>query len=95
MTDILHDFEQFDSLFYPKHIAFIGASESSAMGAMLFLPAFKNSKWEDTFYPVNPKREKIMDWKCYASVLDIPYPVDTAYISLKTKFVPSVVKECV
>jgi acetate---CoA ligase (ADP-forming) len=85
----------FDSLFHPKHIAFIGASEKSRFGAMLYLPAFKESIWANTFYPVNPKYDSILDWKCYPSVLDIPYPVDTAYISVKTKFIPQVLKECV
>ncbi|MHA1104587.1 MAG: CoA-binding protein [Promethearchaeota archaeon] len=83
------------SLFNPKHIAFIGASEKSALGSMLYLTAFKESQWASSFYPVNPNYEKIMDWKCYSSVLDIPFPVDTAYISVKTKIIPSVLIECV
>ena len=89
------DFEKFETLFHPINIAFIGASENSAFGAMLFLAAFKISKWKDTFYPVNPKYDKILDWKCYKSVLDIPYPIDTAYISVKTNYIPQVLKECV
>ena len=90
-----HEFENFNTLFHPKHIAFIGASENSAFGAMFYLTAFKNSLWSDTFYPVNPNHDKILDWKCYPSVLDIPYEVDTAYISLKTKHISHVVEECV
>jgi acetyl-CoA synthetase (ADP-forming)/acetyltransferase len=88
-------FEKFDKIFHPKHIAFVGASENSRFGAMLYLTAFKKSKWADTFYPVNPKYDKILEWKCYSSVLDIPYPVDTTYISVKTKYIPNVLKECV
>lgn len=83
------------SLFNPKHIAFIGASEKSTLGSMMYLPAFKDSKWSNTFYPINPKYDKILDWKCFSSVLDVPYPIDTAYISLKTKFIPEALKECV
>ena len=90
-----YSFEKFDTLFYPKHIAFIGASEKSRFGSMLYLVAFKESKWADTFYPVNPNYEKVLDWKCYPSVLDIPFPVDTAYISVKIQFIPQVLKECV
>jgi len=89
------DFEKFKTLFHPTNIAFIGASEKSAFGAMLYLSAFKTSKWKDTFYPVNPKYDKVLDWKCYKSVLDIPYLIDTAYISVKTKYIPQVLKECV
>ncbi len=88
-------FEDLNSLFYPKHIAFIGASESSRLGSMLYLPAFKDSIWSETFYPINPKYNEIMGWKCYPSVLNVPYPVDTAYISLKTKFISGALKECV
>ena len=90
-----YKFSHFDSLFHPKHIAFIGASEKSVLGSMLYLKVFKESKWANTFYPVNPKHEKIFNWNCYSSVLDIPYPIDTAYISVKTKIIPQVLKECV
>ncbi|MFX0000271.1 MAG: CoA-binding protein [Candidatus Hermodarchaeota archaeon] len=88
-------FENLNSLFYPKHIAFIGASESSRLGSMMYLPAFKNSIWSNTFYPINPKYNEILGWKCYPSVLDVPYPVDTAYISLNTQFIAEALKECV
>jgi acyl-CoA synthetase (NDP forming) len=87
--------ENLSSLFYPRHIAFIGASESSRLGSMMYLPAFKDSIWANTFYPVNPKHDRIMDWKCYSSVLDVPFPIDTAYISLKTDYIPEALKECV
>ncbi len=89
------DFEKLETLFHPINIAFVGASEKSPFGAMLYLSAFKTSKWKDTFYPVNPKYDKILDWKCYKTILDIPYPIDTAYISVKTKHIPQVLKECV
>ena len=88
-------FEELNSLFYPKHIAFIGASESSRLGSMMYLPAFRDSIWSETFYPINPKYDKILGWKCYPSVLNVPYPIDIAYISLKIKFIPNVLKECV
>ena len=58
-------FEELNSLFYPKHIAFIGASESSRLGSMMYLPAFRDSIWSETFYPINPKYDKILGWKCY------------------------------
>jgi len=95
MVDDQQDFDKFDTLFHPKHIAFIGASEKSALGSMLFLRSFKKSQWSETFYPINPRSEKILDWKCYPSVLDVPYSVDTAYISTKTKYIPKIMKECV
>ncbi|MBY8988573.1 MAG: CoA-binding protein, partial [Candidatus Lokiarchaeota archaeon] len=88
-------FDKFAKIFYPEHIAFIGASEKSTFGAMLYLSAFKTSKWANTFYPVNPKYDRVLNWKCYPSVLDIPYPIDTTYISVKTENIPKVLNECV
>ncbi|TXT58448.1 MAG: hypothetical protein BAJALOKI1v1_1650009 [Promethearchaeota archaeon] len=89
------DFDHLNSLFYPRHIAFIGATESSTFGSMLYLKDFRNSQWADSFYPVNPKHQEVLGWKCYPSVIDIPNHVDTAYISVKTKIVPKVLYECV
>ncbi len=95
MDNLQNDFKKIHNFFHPKHIAFIGASESSTFGSMLYLTAFQNSRWADTFYPINPKKEKILDWKCYSSVLDVPFPIDLAYVSLKINHIPKVVKECV
>ncbi len=95
MDFIQDDFKKFNELFHPTHIAFIGASESSTFGAMMYLTSFQDSQWTDTFYPVNPKKEKILQWKCYPSVLDVPFPVDLAYVSLKINHIPKVVRECV
>ena len=95
MNNLQNDFKKIYNFFHPKHIAFIGASESSTFGSMMYLESFKDSKWADTFYPVNPKKEKILGWKCYKSVLDINFPIDLAYISLKINHIPKVVKECV
>ena len=91
----LKNSEELESLFYPKNIAFIGASPNSSFGSMLYLKDFKDSQWSDSFYPVNPKHDEILGWKCYPSVLDIPNEVDTAYISVKTHIVPKVLQECV
>ena len=95
MNEHQSNFEDLISLFNPKHIAFIGASKNSTLGSMMYLNAFKNSKWSDTFYPINPNHDKLLEWKCYSSVLTVPYRIDTAYISLKTNLILKVLKECV
>jgi acyl-CoA synthetase (NDP forming) len=88
-------YEEFDKIFHPEHIAFVGASEKSTFGSMLYLIPFKDSQWAKTFYPVNPHYDRIFEWKCYPSILEIPFPVDTAYLSVKAPVVPEVLHECV
>lgn len=45
-------------------------------------------------YPVNNKRPEVQGLKAYASILDIPNPVDMAVITVPAKHVPSVIEEC-
>ena len=89
------DYSTVKTLFIPKRVAFVGASENAKMGTSYFMNAFKESKWKDSFYPVNPNQDKVFDWKSYPSVLAIPDPIDEVYIAIKAKLVPPVVKECV
>jgi acetyltransferase len=46
-------------------------------------------------YPVNPRYDEIEGLTCYASVLDVPDPVDLAIIFITAPLVPKAIRECV
>jgi len=46
-------------------------------------------------YPVNPSSSEIMGLTSYASILDIPEPVDMAAIVVRAELVPAALRECV
>lgn len=83
-----------DSLFYPRSIAVIGASESRGKLGNDVMRNLVESGYEGRIYPVNPKAGEILDHKAYRSVKDIPSDVDVAVIVIPAKFVIKAVEEC-
>jgi len=45
-------------------------------------------------YPVNPKADEVHGHRCYASVQDVPAPVDLAIVVVPAKYVSGVLEEC-
>ena len=64
-----------------KTIAIIGASERRKKYGNKAVRAFKDGGW--TVYPVNPRVEMLEGLQCYASILDVPEPIDrvSMYVS--------------
>jgi len=78
--------------FNPRSIAVIGASsEPKKMG---YAVMHNLLHFPGQLYPVNNKRPEVQGLKAYASILDIPNPVDMAVITVPAKHVPSVIEEC-
>ncbi|WXG41810.1 MAG: CoA-binding protein [Candidatus Freyarchaeum deiterrae] len=84
-------FEYFESLFHPKSMAIIGASENSIF--YLFAPG--STGFKGKIYAVNPSRDSILNFKCYKSILDIDDDIDLATVTVPAKYTPDVMRECV
>jgi acyl-CoA synthetase (NDP forming) len=83
-----------DKLFNPDSIAMIGASGSPGKWGFIIMINILKGNYRGTFYPVNPGRESILGYKCYASVKDISEPLDVAIITTPAKLVPPLIDEC-
>ena len=79
--------------FDPKSVAIIGASRDPKRGGHRILKNVK-AGFQGAIYPVNPQCEEIAGLRCYASVRDIPGPVDLAIVYVPARLVPGVVREC-
>lgn len=83
-----------DFVFKPSSIAVIGASEKpNSVGKTLFENLI-NSSYKGKVYPVNPKRQSILNHKAYPGIKDIPGPVDLAVIATPAATVPEIILEC-
>jgi acetyl coenzyme A synthetase (ADP forming)-like protein len=83
-----------DSLFSPKSIAVIGASNrQGSVGRAAFTNILLN-EYTGTVYPVNPKEHSISGVRAYPSVVDLPETVDLAVVIVPAPIVSSVVEEC-
>ncbi|MBN1953407.1 MAG: acetate--CoA ligase family protein [Anaerolineae bacterium] len=83
-----------EAFFRPSSIAVIGASRDPEKLGYAVLFNLKAGGFTGLLYPVNPKAGEILGFPAFASVLDIPDPVDLAVIVIPYPFVPAVLKEC-
>lgn len=70
------------SLFYPKSIAFVGASAAFGKWGYLLFTNVLAGHYQGNIYLVNGKEKEIAGRPVYPSVLDIPDPVDLAVVTI-------------
>ncbi len=74
-----------NALLNPRRIALIGASADAARLTARAQIYLRKHGFSGELYPVNPRATEIMGERAYASLADIPGPVDFAYILLGTQ----------
>jgi acetyltransferase len=86
---------QLNTLFNPKSIAVIGASDTPGrVGYSLFRNLIA-SGFSGSVYPVNPNRDLVQDVKAYPNMAALPQKVDLAIIAARAPTVPDMVNECI
>ena len=83
-----------DALLRPRSVALIGASrDPRALGGrpLGFLASYG---FPGRVYPVNGKGGEVQGVPAYASVLDLPEPVDLALVMVRAELVAEVLRDC-
>lgn len=83
-----------DGILRPKSVAVVGASATPGKIGYTVVNNLIKDGYTGKIYPINPSATEILGLKVYASVLDIPEPVECAVITVPAKFVAAVVEEC-
>ena len=83
-----------NAILRPKTIAVVGASTVPGKIGYTVVKGLIEANYKGEIYPVNPQATELLGLKVYASVLDIPGPVDAAVITVPAKLVPQVIDEC-
>ncbi|WP_301102543.1 bifunctional acetate--CoA ligase family protein/GNAT family N-acetyltransferase [Propionivibrio sp.] len=82
------------SLFEPKSVAVIGASDrEDSVGHFLFKNIL-NSGFQGRLYPINPKHETVQGQQAYKSIEEIGARVELAVIATRAQTVPDIVEQC-
>jgi acetyltransferase len=84
-----------DSLFMPKSVAVIGASERAGSVGRSVLWNLLSSPFGGTVFPVNAKRPSVLGIKAYPSVRDLPDKVDLVVVTTPADTVPDLIAESV
>jgi len=85
--------ENLEKMFRPGSIALIGASEKEGSVGRIIMENLKKG-FEGPVFPVNPKRETVLESPCYKSVGEVPEDVDLAVIATPATTVPGIIEEC-
>lgn len=82
------------SFLSPSSVAVVGASRNrTTIGGRLFHNLLEAS-FSGSLFPVNPKSSSVQGVPAYKSVLDIPGPVDLAFIVVPASHVNGVARDC-
>ncbi len=82
-----------DFFFNPKGIALLGATADQKKGGFSILNNLM-AGFTGNIYPVNPRYSAINAIPCFASIADVPDPVDMAIIFVPAPVAPTVVQAC-
>ena len=81
------------AFFQPSGVALIGASRDPAKLGYAVLRNLLQHGYTGPVYPVNPKADEILGTRCYASILDVPDPVELAVIIAPAAATPDIMEQ--
>jgi acyl-CoA synthetase (NDP forming) len=86
--------EDLNPLFNPRSVAVVGATNNlNKWGFLTFASALNG--FRGPVYPINNKENEVQGHKAFASVGDIPDPVDLVIVVVPSTSVASVMEDCV
>jgi acyl-CoA synthetase (NDP forming) len=86
--------ERFSSLWNPKTIAIVGASDRANSWTQEIYSNLTGLEFRGRIVPVNPRRSTIWGLEAYASLKDIPFHVDLAIIAIPAAGAVEAVSAC-
>ena len=94
--DVLrYERQALDTIFAPKNIAVIGATETPGSVGRTVIWNLISSPFGGTVFPINPKRPSVLGIKAYPNISAVPEPVDLAVVVTPAQTVPGIISDCV
>jgi len=82
------------TLFAPKNIAVVGASNTQGTVGYSLMHNLLSLPFEGKVVPVNPKYDSVCGIRAYPSVISIPESIDMAIIATPAVTVPEIIQTC-
>jgi acyl-CoA synthetase (NDP forming) len=83
-----------DALLNPRSVAMIGASRNPAALGGRPLGFMATYGYQGKVYPVNGSADVVQGLPAYASILNLPEPVDLALVAVRAELVAQVLRDC-
>ncbi|UCG03123.1 MAG: CoA-binding protein [Candidatus Heimdallarchaeota archaeon] len=84
-----------DRFFNPRAVALVGASDKLSSWGFIVAHNIVQNDFTGEFFPVHPKKEEILGYKAYTSILEIPKDVqlDLVIIIIPARYVLSILEQ--
>jgi len=83
-----------DGFFNPKTVAFYGASNMMQKFGSIHLVNLLSAGFQGKVIPIHPKEEKILGFKAYKNIKDVPEQVDLAVMAINPKLINNFLEDC-
>jgi acetate---CoA ligase (ADP-forming) len=90
---LLHSLGKVDALLNPRNVVILGASDTPGNWSQRVWRNVNRYKFPGPVYPLNPRRDKIWDTRCYRSFAELPEPPDHVVVVIPAAFVPDALIE--
>ncbi|MBI2909070.1 MAG: CoA-binding protein [Chloroflexi bacterium] len=81
------------TMLHPRSIAIVGATSRHHFGGR-FMTSLIEGGYTGKVYPVNPRYEELLGWRCYPTVSDLPEGPDLVAVIVAFEQTASVLEEC-
>lgn len=82
------------ALFYPKAVALVGVSGNAQKNTARPLRFMRKHGFKGQLYPINRNQSEVMGERAYASVAELPGPIDHAFVMVGSELVLPLMDEC-
>ena len=85
----------FDSLFSPRTIALVGASNDAAKHTSRPQRSLRRHGYTGKIVPINPRHPEVSGEKAYPSLLEAPEDIEHAFLMVPAAAVPETIEQCI
>jgi acetyltransferase len=81
------------ALLNPRNVVIVGASDAPTSWAMRAFLNLQRYRFAGAVYPVNPRRDRVWDMRCYRAFDELPEPPDHVVVVIPAPHVPETLRQ--
>jgi acetate---CoA ligase (ADP-forming) len=81
------------ALLNPRNVVIVGASDAPTSWAMRAVQNLQRYRFAGAVYPINPRRDRVWDMRCYRAFDELPEPPDHVVVVIPAPHVPETLRQ--
>jgi acetyltransferase len=82
-----------EALLNPRNVVIVGASDAPESWALKTYQNLRRYSFPGPVYPINPRRDRVWDTRCYRTFDELPEPPDHVVVMIPAPFVPDTLRD--